>query len=212
MSGPINPPPVSGDGGLDLPAYVSNGLIGLRVRCQPLQPGMALVSGYAGEDPERRIEAAAPAPYPLAGDLCLDGVWLSDLAHQVSDLQQAYDFACGELTSSFVFAAQGKRVACTVLTFASREDPTLVCQEITLKPETACDLKVRVGVSTAGVAGQALGHLRHTPGEAKRANDGALLWESPVASANWAWLMWLSSREARPLTSSLSGRRSSLAA
>jgi trehalose/maltose hydrolase-like predicted phosphorylase len=107
MSGPVSPPPVTGEGDRDLPAYVSNGLIGLRVRAQPLQAGMALVSGYAGEDPERRIEAAAPAPYPLAGDIAVNGVWLSDQQHQVDELEQAYDFASGELTSRFVFAARG---------------------------------------------------------------------------------------------------------
>jgi hypothetical protein len=89
MSGPISPPPVTGEGDRDLPAYVSNGLIGLRVRAQPLQADMALVAGYVGEDPERRIEAAAPAPYPLAGDIAVNGVWLSDLQHQVDELEQA---------------------------------------------------------------------------------------------------------------------------
>ncbi|MBO9547155.1 glycoside hydrolase family 65 protein [Caulobacter sp.] len=178
MSEPISPPPVSGEGGQDLPAYVSNGLIGLRVRCQPLQSGMALVSGYVGEDPERGIEAAAPAPYPLAGDIAVNGVWLSDLGHQVVDLEQAYDFSCGELTSRFVFAAQGRRIDCTVLTFASREDPTLVCQELTVRVDGACDLQLRGGVSTAGVLGRALRFRRDTPGEGARHSDGTLLWES----------------------------------
>jgi hypothetical protein len=54
------------DGGL--PAYVNNGLTGLRVGEVPLITGMVLVSGLAGEYPERQIEPAA-APYPLAGDL-----------------------------------------------------------------------------------------------------------------------------------------------
>lgn len=178
MPKPISPPPVSGEGGQDLPAYVSNGLIGLRVRCQPLQAGMALVSGYVGEDPERRIEAAAPAPYPLAGDLCVNGVWLSDLPHQVGELEQAYDFASGELTSRFVFTACGRRLECAVLTFASREDPTLVCQEIRVKLDGACDLKIRAGVATAGALGRALRALRDTPGEDGNSDDGALLWES----------------------------------
>lgn len=178
MSKPINPKPVSGDGGQDLPAYVSNGLIGLRVRCQPLQAGMALVSGYAGQDPERQIEATANAPYPLAGDLAIDGVWLSDLAHQVSDLEQAYDFASGELTSRFVFSAKGRQATCAVLTFASRVDPTLVCQEITVQVDGACDLQVRLGVSTAGVPGRALRFMRQTPGEDAVSFDGALLWEA----------------------------------
>lgn len=181
MSGPISPPPVTGEGDRDLPAYVSNGLIGLRVRAQPLQAGMALVSGYAGEDPERRIEAAAPAPYPLAGDIAVNGVWLSDLQHQVSELEQAYDFASGELTSRFVLAACGRRVDCTVLTFASREDPTLVCQELALSVDGACDLQVRAGVATVGVLGKALRFLRDTPGETETACDGVLLWESAGA-------------------------------
>jgi hypothetical protein len=178
MSLPISPPPVSGAAGRDLPAYISNGLIGLRVRCQPLQAGMTIVSGYAGEDPERRIEGAAPAPYPLVGDIAVDGAWLSDLPHQVADLEQAYDFATGELTSRFVFQTGERRLACTVLTFASREDPTLVCQEITLEVDGPCDLQVRAGVETTGVLGRALRFLRDTPGEGKSDIDGALLWES----------------------------------
>ncbi|CAN5557971.1 hypothetical protein BH10PSE4_BH10PSE4_32090 [soil metagenome] len=63
---PINPPDVVGAGRRELPAYVSNGLIGLRVRDVPLTTGMTLLSGYSGEHYERQIEAAAVAPYPLA--------------------------------------------------------------------------------------------------------------------------------------------------
>jgi trehalose/maltose hydrolase-like predicted phosphorylase len=182
MSGPINPSPVSGAGDRDLPAYVSNGLIGLRVRAQPLQAGMTIVSGYVGEDPERRIEAATAAPYPLVGDLAIDGAWLSDLQHQVSDLEQAYDFASGELTSRFVFTVGDQRLSCEVLTFASREDPTLVCQEIAVEVDGACDLQIRIGISTSGVLGRALRFLRDTPGEPGPAIcDGVLLWEAAGA-------------------------------
>lgn len=178
MSPPISPPAATGAGPHELPAYVCNGLIGLRVRRQPLQAGMAIVSGYAGEDPERRIEAAAPAPYPLVGDLAIDGAWLSDLPDQAADIEQAYDFASGELTSRFVFQAGGRRAACTVLTFASREDPTLVCQETTLEVDGPCQLSVRAGVAIAEASGRALRFLRETPGEARTTIDGALLWES----------------------------------
>ena len=45
MSTPINPAPVEGSGRPELPAYVANGLIGLRVRDMPLAAGMALLSG-----------------------------------------------------------------------------------------------------------------------------------------------------------------------
>jgi protein-glucosylgalactosylhydroxylysine glucosidase len=85
----------------ELPAYISNGLIGLRVREVPLMAGMAIVSGVAGEHPERRIEAALPVPYPLAGDIAIDGVRLSDQPWAVTDMRQEYDFATGELSSRF---------------------------------------------------------------------------------------------------------------
>src|SRR6195256_4624370 len=140
MSEPLSPDPVRSRGERDLPAYVSNGLVGLRVRDVPLAAGMALVSGFEGEHPERHIEAAAAAPYPLAGDIAINGVWLSDAPHQVSDLEQSHDFSNGELTSAFSFAAAATPLRCEVLTFASREDPTLVCQEVALTFESACDV------------------------------------------------------------------------
>ena len=59
MDGPISPPRVAGSAANELPAYMSNGVLGLKVRDNPLTPGMALVSGFSGEHPERQIEAAA---------------------------------------------------------------------------------------------------------------------------------------------------------
>jgi hypothetical protein len=123
VSQPISPKPVGSHGEKELPAYVSNGLIGLRVRDIPLLAGMALVSGFAGEHSERRVEAAATAPYPLAGDLAVNGVWMSDVFHQTCDLEQTYDFSAGELMSHFTLKASGVAITCEVLTFASREDP-----------------------------------------------------------------------------------------
>ena len=140
---------------------------------------MALVNGYAGQHPIRLIEAAAVAPYPLAGDIAIDGVWLSDRPYQVADLEQSYDFATAELTSWFTFAGAGHRVQCDVVTFASREDPTLVCQEVSFIADGACDLLVRATVDASGIAGRALSHMRDTPGEEQPCCDGALLWESP---------------------------------
>ena len=55
MSTPISPDPVTRSGTHELPAYVSNGLIGLRVLDVPLLSGLALVNGYAGIDPTMRI-------------------------------------------------------------------------------------------------------------------------------------------------------------
>jgi protein-glucosylgalactosylhydroxylysine glucosidase len=54
MDGPISPPPVGGTAGNELPAYMSNGVVGLKVRDNPLSPGMALLSRFSGEHPERK--------------------------------------------------------------------------------------------------------------------------------------------------------------
>jgi trehalose/maltose hydrolase-like predicted phosphorylase len=180
-SKPINPPAVTGAGRRELPAYVANGLIGLRVRDVPLTTGMTLLSGYSGEHYERQIEAAAIAPYPIAGDIALDGLWLSDMPHQVSDLRQAYDFSAGELASRFTFQAESVKAQVDVLTFCSRADPTLVCQEVSITVDKACSLGVRAIVDASGADGRALRHSRTTPGEPEPATDGTMLWESAGA-------------------------------
>jgi protein-glucosylgalactosylhydroxylysine glucosidase len=178
MDRPISPPSARGAVGSELPAYVANGVIGLRVREVPLTPGMTLVNGFAGEHPVRRVEAAAVAPYPCAGDLCVDGVWLSDAPHQVEVLDQAYDFSCGELTSRFAFAVGEVRALVEVVTFCDRDEPSLVCQEVTVRPNGACDLRIRASVDGGGIDGRPLRQLRETPGEPEPVCDGALLWES----------------------------------
>jgi trehalose/maltose hydrolase-like predicted phosphorylase len=175
---PISPPPAEGARDGDLPAYVSNGLVGLRVREMPLKAGMTLVSGVAGEHPERRIEAAAAVPYPLAADLAINGVWLSDQPWSVSKLVQTYDFETAELLSRFVFTAAGRRAEVAVTTFASRTAPALVLQEIAVTADGACDVKLRAIVETAGVRGRVARRRTDTPGEPEPACDGSMLWET----------------------------------
>jgi len=139
MEGPISPPAVAGSAGTALPAYMSNGVIGLRVRDNPLTPGMALVSGFSGEHPERKIEAAALAPYPLAGDICMEGVWMSDVPQSVRIVDQAYDFSTAELTTRLNFKAGGRQARLVVTSFCSREHPTVVCQEVAIDVDAASE-------------------------------------------------------------------------
>src|SRR5690349_7808698 len=101
MSVPISPAPVTESRPGDLPAYVSNGLIGIRVLDLPLLPGVVLVSGYAGTHPEVQVDAAAQAPYPIAGDISINGTWLRSSPHQAEFVEQRYDFSNGELTTTF---------------------------------------------------------------------------------------------------------------
>ena len=81
-------------------------------------------------------------------------------------------------SSRFSYISSGVTVACEILTFASREDPTLVCQEVALVADAACDLQVKAIVDGSGISGRALRHSRETPGESEPACDGTLLWES----------------------------------
>ena len=181
MSEPLSPSIVKGAGRKELPAYLSNGVVGLRVRDNPLGAGMTMVSGYTGLHPERKIEAAAVAPYPLAGNIALDGVWLSDVPHQVTAVDQAYDFSNGELTTRLRFEAQGLTAEVEVLTFCCRHQPTLVVQEIALSTSGACDLKLQSLVDISAVRGLLKARSLKTPGGGHSDFDGSLLWESEGA-------------------------------
>lgn len=160
MTSPISPHPVKGGARNELPAYVANGVVGLRVREIPLAAGLTLISGYAGEHPQRKIEAIAVAPYPIAGDIQLGGVWLSDALYAVNVIDQAYDFATGELTSRFEFEAGGCKARIEVVTFCSRDAPSLVCQEMTIELEADSDLTLKAVIGARPVDGRALRHLR----------------------------------------------------
>lgn len=175
---PISPPAERGARGRALPAYVSNGLIGLRVRENPLRGGLCLVNSFSGEHHVRRIEAAAVAPYPLGGDLCLDGVWMSDQPETVRLVDQAYDFETAELTSRFVFAAEGKAARVEVVTFASRTHPTLVCQQVAIDADPGSEIVFRARIDPEGVRGRQLRRRTETPGEPSPVCDGSILWAS----------------------------------
>src|SRR5439155_1028335 len=81
--------------------------IGLKVLDIPLFPGVAMVSGSAGDHPVLGIEASANPPYPLSGDLAINRVWLARTPQQAEFVDQAVDFETGELTSRFTFRADG---------------------------------------------------------------------------------------------------------
>ena len=179
MSRPLSPGPVTTSGTDDLPAYVSNGIIGLRVMDVPLLPGIMLVNGFVGLDPSVQVEAAAAAPYAVAGDLALNGSWLRLVPHQASFVDQRYDFSNGELTTRFAFTAAGVTAQVEVLTFCSRKQPTIVAQEVSAEVSTACDLTLRSMIDLAGVAGRIARRDRSIPGRpGEDYIDGSLTWES----------------------------------
>lgn len=178
---PISPPVEIGPRGADLPAYVSNGLIGLRVRENPLDSGICIVSGFVGEHHETRVEAAAAAPYPLGGAIAIDGLWAEDQPGAVKPLDQVYDFATAELTSRLAIRLGERRAEVEIITFASRTHPTVVCQRVTVEVDGACDLKVRSRLDVQGLRGRMVERRLDTPGQPDPVCDGSVLWESEGA-------------------------------
>jgi protein-glucosylgalactosylhydroxylysine glucosidase len=173
---PLSPPPVTSDGVDELPAYLSNGLIGLRVLDIPMRGGAAMVCGLAGLHSVTQIEAAAQAPYPLAGDIAINGVWLSESPNRAIFREQRYDFSCGELTTRFDFSNDGTGAHVEVLTLCSRSQPTVVMQETTIRTDAAAEVTLRAGIDPGGVPGEWLGRETSTPDEPQPAVDGSLHW------------------------------------
>jgi trehalose/maltose hydrolase-like predicted phosphorylase len=106
-------------------------------------------------------------------------IYMAGTAHTSSiPALMAYDFSAGELTSRFTFIAGERKARVEVLTFCSRHEPTLVCQEISLEVDTACTVGLRAIVDARDADGRALRQMRTTPGEPEPSVDGSLLWES----------------------------------
>jgi trehalose/maltose hydrolase-like predicted phosphorylase len=106
---------------------------------------------------------------------------MSDAPQAVTLQEQAYDFANAELSTRLSFAVGAKTAEIEVLTFCSRDHPTLACQEIAISVNGACDLRARARVDISGIQGRPVRHGRQTPGEPTPACDGYLLWASAGA-------------------------------
>jgi glycosyl hydrolase family 65 len=178
VSEPLSPPPVTEAGRPELPAYVSNGLMGLRVLDIPLLPGICMVSGAAGIHPLVSVEASANPPYPLGGDLAINRVWLVMSPQQAEFVDQRLDFATGELTSRFTFAADGVLARVEVTTLCSREEPSLAIQEVSVEVDGPCELTLRAVIDGGRVHGTILRRAENLPGFNGATIDGSLCWES----------------------------------
>jgi len=150
----MSPGPVTAAGRPELPAHVASGCIWLRVLDIPLLPGMVMVNGFAGLHPTVEVEAAAQAPYRLAGDLGVDGVWLTTSPQQAEFVDQRYDFSCGELTTRFIFRANGVTATVEVQTFCSRDERALAIQEVSVQVDAECRLTLRAMVDSAHIPGR----------------------------------------------------------
>jgi trehalose/maltose hydrolase-like predicted phosphorylase len=176
MSGPISPPTVRRYDPASIPAYLSNGLVGMRVGKIPQLEGLAIASGLAAVHPVDKVEGFARAPYPAGGDLEVDGAKLSDRAEDARFISQEYDFSCGELRTRFDFVSGEVTAEVEVVTFCSRSIPNVVVQETRVRVDRACALALTAKLDHTGIDGSLVKRQVRTPGDEKVIIDGTLLW------------------------------------
>jgi hypothetical protein len=162
-----------------VPAYVSNGVLGLRVRPIPLLSGTAIVDGLASVQVDEGVEGFARAPFPLAGDLEVGGYSLRDLQDRARLIEQRYDFSCGELNTRWRFAAPEATVSAQTLTYCSRSQPTLCVQETQLSVDRPCRLRLAAMVDPAGVPGAFSVREARIPAGGNPLVHGCLEWAPP---------------------------------
>ena len=176
--GPLSPAPLRRPKPEYLPAYLSNGFLGVRVGTIPLVEGLVIVSGLRAVDSVHGIETFARGPYPFSGDIEINGQKLSRSLHDVRFIEQIYDFSCGELHSRFEFRAQGVTATVNVVSFCSRSLPTAVLQTIEVRVDHACELKVTAGLDQTGVPGRLVSRAAHRVDDLDSVAHGSLLWET----------------------------------
>src|SRR5207237_1094925 len=112
-------------------------------------------------------EGLAQAPDPLAGDVEVDGHWLTWHPEQVRFVEQTYDFSCGELRTVLEYRPRDVTARIEILVFCSRTLPTLVMGEVAVEVDGECELTVRAAVGPCAgrrEAAEAGGFGAVTPG------------------------------------------------
>src|SRR5260370_850680 len=137
------------------PAYLSNGLIGIRPGPNPLASAQTCVSGFVFAHAGHWIESLSPAPYPLETDIRIKELSLLRHPDLLKVQRQTLDMSCGELFSELVFAPDnGVRLNIEVLQFASRSVPSLLCQEIRLTSSVDAEIEFLASIDSSGVPGR----------------------------------------------------------
>jgi trehalose/maltose hydrolase-like predicted phosphorylase len=137
------------------PAYLSNGLIGIRPGPNPLAKANAYVSGFVFAHIPYAVESLSPAPYPFETDIRIKGVSLLKHFELLKIQRQTLDMASGELTTDMVFApSNGITLDLQVLQFASRALPCVLCQEIRMHSLADAEIEVLVRINNEAIPGR----------------------------------------------------------
>ena len=178
MPTPLSPDPVRELLPGRLPPYLSNGVIGIRFASLPHLPGTTMVSGFAGVSPDDGVEGFARAPYIMAIDVAVNGVWASQAPEWVEVIDQRYDFGTGDLLTRWRFRSGGTSAMVEAAAFCPRSVPGLAAVEVTVTVDGGADLQMSAGVDTTGVPGFGDNHAQPQDQGPNENVDGRLRWHS----------------------------------
>lgn len=176
---PLSPDPIREWRPEYIPAYLSNGLIGLRVRPIPFLGGTAVVDGLASIWADEEVEGFARGPFPLAAEVSVNGCSLRGVQDRALLIEQAYDFSCGELHTAWEFRAPDATLRFRTVTYCSRSQPTLAVQETEIVVDQPCRLRISALVDTSDLPGTQRFRSQSIPGSGNPLVDGCLLWAPP---------------------------------
>ena len=136
------------------PAYLSNGLIGIRPGPNALAKASTYASGFVFTQIPYEVESLSPAPYPIETDIRIKGISLLKHSELLTVQRQTLDMASGELTTDMVFApGNGVTLDLHVLQFASRSLPCVLCQEIRVHSSGDAEIEFVVRIDNEGIPG-----------------------------------------------------------
>ena len=151
------------------PAYLTNGLVGIRPGRIPMAPTPTCVAGFVYIHPTFHVESLSPAPYPLTTDLRLNEISLLDSPERCTLRSQRLDMDNGELTTDLIFdAGEVGTAAVVVRQVALRTEPSLLFQRITVRVNSSVHLQISPQISTAAIPGDAIREEADPNGRADR--------------------------------------------
>jgi protein-glucosylgalactosylhydroxylysine glucosidase len=179
MPSPLSPAPVKRRLPDALPPYLSNGVLGIRFPGVPYLTGTTMVNGFAGVHPKDGVEGFARAPFVLAADVQISGVWASTAPEWVRIVEQRYDFATAELHTLWTFRVDGAAATIETTAFCSRSVPALAACDIEVRLDGPADVAIAAGIDPTGVPGYADSVAQPQDQGPNEGVDGRLLWHSP---------------------------------
>ena len=190
MTQPLSPPTVRSWLPQYLPAYIGNGLIGMRCGRVPFRDGTTMANGFAGLGIEDGVEGFARVPFALGADIALDGVRLSVAPDRVRFVEQRYDFATAELSTVLEYRIGDATARIETVQLCNHQLPTIVQQELRVTVDRPADLIVSVGLDPTGVEGRGDYPDRPSGRKTDTEPDGVVLWHSQGEIAECGLAYW----------------------